>query len=141
MSGLVEGYTVVVGSLQYMQEQRIECKPQSHDEHNNSDMSVVVALDGVVVGQFVLEDKIRDTSRDGIRMCQEMGIETYLVTGDKLLTAQGVGREAGIDAQNIFAGVSPEGKLEIVERFNATGKQGGGASLSYPSSYDEYLTS
>ncbi len=87
-------------------------------------MTVYVGIDGVVVGQFILEDRIRDTSRDGIRMCQELGIETYLVTGDKLLTAQDVGRDVGISAQNIFAAVSPEGKLDIVKRFNENGKQG-----------------
>ncbi len=121
VSGLVEGRTVVVGSLQYILEQRIEYP--DHDSHH-SDMTVYVGIDGVVVGQFILEDRIRDTSRDGIRMCQEIGIETYLVTGDKLLTAQDVGREVGIAAQNIFAAVSPEGKLDIVKRFNEKGKQG-----------------
>ena len=52
-----------------------------------------------------------------IEELHEMGVETYMLTGDNESTAINVAREVGID--NVRAGVLPENKLDIVKETQA----------------------
>ncbi|HQI01031.1 MAG TPA: cation-translocating P-type ATPase [Deltaproteobacteria bacterium] len=97
------------------------------------------------VGLIGLEDPIRQTVPDSIRMCYEAGIKVVMITGDYPVTAQTIARQIGLknpetvitgaeledaspedlekraEEANIFARVVPEQKLVIVNAFKARG--------------------
>jgi Ca2+-transporting ATPase len=65
-------------------------------------------------------DLPRPEVKDAVALCKEAGIEPVMITGDHRLTAMAVAKELGID--EVFARVSPEQKLNIVEEYRALGK-------------------
>jgi P-type Ca2+ transporter type 2C len=96
------------------------------------------------VGLFGMIDPLRDEAKGAIEQCHEAGIRTIMITGDQPVTAEEIARQLGLDRDNqgrqyrtvhareleglddegwqrvvsetgVFARVSPEHKLRIVE--------------------------
>jgi Ca2+-transporting ATPase len=72
------------------------------------------------IGLVGMIDLPRPEVKDAVALCKEAGIEPVMITGDHRLTAMAVAKELGID--EVFARVSPEQKLNIVEEYRALGK-------------------
>jgi Cu+-exporting ATPase len=58
-----------------------------------------------------------------VRQLIDQGLLVYLVTGDGEAAAQRLGSEVGIPEGNIFSGIRPEQKGDIVTRLQAEGKK------------------
>ncbi len=65
-------------------------------------------------------DPPRPEAKEAVALCKQAGIEPVMITGDHRLTALAVAKELGIE--EIFARVSPEQKLSIVEEYQSSGK-------------------
>jgi Ca2+-transporting ATPase len=72
------------------------------------------------IGLVGMIDLPRPEVRDAVASCKEAGIEPVMITGDHRLTAMAVARELGIE--EVFARISPEQKLSIVEEYQSSGK-------------------
>jgi Cu+-exporting ATPase len=115
-----------LGSLNWMKEWGVNCDaggPFISKWTAQGATVVGLAADGVLVGLFALRDSIKPSAPAVVRQLQDAGFETFLVTGDTVLTAETIGRELGIPAQNIFAEVRPEKKAEFVKKLQAQGKR------------------
>ncbi|MDP3962461.1 MAG: HAD-IC family P-type ATPase [bacterium] len=100
-----------------------------------------------LVGYIALKDPLRADARDSIALTKRAGIRTVLITGDHRLTAQSIASEVGIEATPdmilegkdlnllsekdlrekvrsvaIYARVSPDHKLRIVQALQAKGE-------------------
>lgn len=82
----------------------------------------LVQLNNKLVSAFVIEDKLKEEAKETVTWLQKSGIKSYMVTGDNRLTAEGIGKEAGIPLQNIYAEVLPKEKAEIVKKLQAEGE-------------------
>jgi Cd2+/Zn2+-exporting ATPase len=82
---------------------------------------ILVAVGGVVEGMLVLEDGLREESRELVRRLDAMGIRTVLITGDNRATAERVATELGI--AEVHAEVLPRQKVEIVKALQAAGRK------------------
>jgi heavy metal translocating P-type ATPase len=81
-------------------------------------LTVVVALDGVPAGAFLLEDPIRPDAPRMVRALRKAGISrVVLVTGDRLDVADTVGRIVGVDT--VLADCNPADKLAAIESESA----------------------
>lgn len=69
-----------------------------------------------VIGVLGIVDSIESDAGSTVAALQRMGIEVWMCTGDHEMTAKAVAREVGIDADNVCANVSPEGKADLVTR-------------------------
>jgi len=69
-----------------------------------------------VIGVLGIIDSIELDASSTVAALQRMGIEVWMCTGDHELTAKAVAQEVGIDARNVCANVSPEGKADLVTR-------------------------
>ncbi|MBR1843245.1 MAG: cadmium-translocating P-type ATPase [Oscillospiraceae bacterium] len=78
------------------------------------------ALDGILIGTIAVADTIKADSPAAIRELKNMGIRTVMLTGDNRLTAEAVGRIAGVD--KVVAGVLPEGKEAVIRRLQTAGR-------------------
>ena len=98
------------------------------------------------IGLIGLEDPIRPTVPDAVRLCYDAGIKVAMITGDYPKTAQNIARQIGlknpsevitgpelekmdpaqlqerVKSVNIFARVVPEQKLLLVNAFKANGE-------------------
>ncbi|WP_203801192.1 heavy metal translocating P-type ATPase [Paractinoplanes tereljensis] len=81
---------------------------------------VEVRVDGAAQGWIALTDAVRPTSAAAISALRRLGLEPMLVTGDAEPVAQAVAAEVGID--QVFAGVLPSGKVDVVKSLQAKGR-------------------
>ena len=72
------------------------------------------------LGIIAVADKIKEDSPSAIRQLQNMGIRVVMLTGDNEITAQAIGKIAGVD--EVIAGVLPEGKEAVIRSLMEKGK-------------------
>ncbi len=99
-----------------------------------------------LVGLFAMRDVLRENVFESVRLAQENGIKVVMITGDHKITAEALAQEAGIfnvgdrvmmgkelesmsvkelahhiGAVTVFARVTPEHKLRIIEAYKLRG--------------------
>lgn len=72
------------------------------------------------LGIIAVADTIKEDSQEAIRQLQNMGLHVVMLTGDNELTAQAIGKQAGVD--EVIAGVLPEGKEAVIRELKTKGK-------------------
>ena len=83
--------------------------------------SIIVALNGEVIGLIGLSDVIRDDSKAMIERLHELGTEIILLTGDNSETANYFARQVRIG--KVFGNLLPEEKLSWIEKLKSEGKK------------------
>jgi len=82
---------------------------------------VLVGWAGAARGLVAVADTVKPTSADAVRRLKALGLRPVLLTGDTARTAATVAAEVGID--EVVADVRPEGKVDVVRRLQAEGRQ------------------
>ena len=80
-----------------------------------------VTIDGAVAGNIEVADTIKPEAAEAVRRLRAMGIEVWMITGDRATTAGAVAREAGID--RVLADVLPAGKVAEIRKLQAAGRR------------------
>ena len=73
------------------------------------------------VGLLGLVDPVRASVPAAIAECRQAGIRVVMITGDHPVTAQAIARQVGIAADDVYARVTPQQKLAIVQQFKSDG--------------------
>jgi Cu+-exporting ATPase len=71
-------------------------------------------------GVLAVADVVKPTSREAVAGLRALGLMPVLLTGDNATVARTVADEVGID--EVFAGVLPAGKVDVVKRLQAEGR-------------------
>ncbi|MDR3700550.1 MAG: heavy metal translocating P-type ATPase [Candidatus Sulfopaludibacter sp.] len=82
---------------------------------------ISVSVDGVPAGEIEVADTIRPEAVEAVRRLHDLGLQVWMITGDKQATADAIARQAGID--RVLAEVLPEGKVAEVKKLQAAGKR------------------
>ncbi len=93
-------------------------------EFNENDIDSVftklyVTENNTPLGIIYITDKIKDSSKWAITTLNNMGINTYMLTGDNQNTAEYVKKETGIT--NVYAQLMPDEKEQIVSDIKKNG--------------------
>lgn len=72
------------------------------------------------LGLVAIADRIKPTSKEAVRQLQEMGISTYMLTGDNPETAQRIAAQCGIT--HFQAEVLPQQKAQFINDLQKEGK-------------------
>ncbi|GHG48142.1 haloacid dehalogenase [Flavimobilis marinus] len=119
----VQGRRVVVGNAALLVAEGIDGGAALADEAEVSAAgrtTVVVALDGVVLGVLGLADTIRPDAAEMVTRLHASGIRTVvMLTGDAERVARTVADATGVD--QVEAHLLPEDKLAAVQRLQAQG--------------------
>ncbi|RGP79834.1 cu2+-exporting atpase [Fusarium longipes] len=83
---------------------------------------IFVAINGKYSGHLALADSIKEGAAAAISVIHKMGVKTAIVTGDQRSTALSVAAAVGISPENVYAGVSPDQKQEIVKQIQSQGE-------------------
>ncbi len=81
--------------------------------------AVDVLRDGTVIGTIVVADRPKPTSAAAVAALRGLGLRPVLLTGDNEAVARQVAAEVGIAADDVVAGVLPDGKVATIERLQA----------------------
>ena len=128
---------VVVGTPEYLQAagaQLSEAQLALLDQARRAGLTTVVvargeALDAAPssasalqpVGMISVADTPKPEAAETMAQLRELGMEPILLTGDAPQVAQAVASQVGISAENVYAGVTPEGKSQVIEKLQAAG--------------------
>jgi len=80
-----------------------------------------ITVDGVPEGSIEVADSIKPESAETVRRLRAMGLDVWMITGDRQATADAIAREAGI--HQVLAEVLPERKVEELKKLQAAGKR------------------
>jgi P-type Cu+ transporter len=69
---------------------------------------------------FVVADTVKPTSATAVETLRSLGLTPVLLSGDNPRTAAAVGASVGID--DVRAGVTPEGKVDIIDALQREGR-------------------
>ena len=112
VEGMIDGKEIYVGkSLDVSKDQIKEGKQLK----NQGKTVIYVYINKQPVGMIAIADTIKETAKVAIQGLDQMGVESYLVTGDNRQTAQAIAKQLGIEKENVFAEVLPQEKEKIVK--------------------------
>ncbi|KAK3693541.1 E1-E2 ATPase-domain-containing protein [Podospora appendiculata] len=83
--------------------------------------NIFIAIEGEYTGHLCLSDTIKEGAAAAIAVLHRMGVKTAIVTGDQRSTAIAVAAAVGIDAKDVYAGVSPDQKQTIIRQLQEGG--------------------
>ena len=92
----------------------------SKDMANLGKTPLFFFTDEKVLGVIAVADTIKSDSKKAISQFRKMGIKTIMLTGDNELTANAIGKEAGVD--EVKSGVLPDGKDQVIRELQKYGK-------------------
>ncbi len=73
-----------------------------------------------VIGAILIGDYLREDAEMTIRRVKDLGLRTYLLTGDGEASAKRIAELVGVDI--VFANISPEGKLKKIKELQQSGE-------------------
>ena len=129
---------VVVGTPEYLQAagaQLSEGQLALLDQARRAGLTTVVVARGEApngeapnstpdpqpVGMISVADTPKPEAAETMTQLRELGLEPILLTGDAPQVAQAVASQVGISADNVYAGVTPEGKSQVVRQLQEAG--------------------
>src|SRR2546426_9126397 len=81
---------------------------------------MILAVDGKVIAAIGAADTVKPMARVAVSRLNQLGIETAMITGDNLATAEVVARIVGI--KRVFADILPKDKATFVRKLQDEGK-------------------
>ena len=78
--------------------------------------------DKTFLGVIAVADTVKPDSPAAIREMRDMGLRVVMLTGDNPKTASAIAREAGVEEENVVAGVLPDGKEAVIRELQQYGK-------------------
>ena len=118
--------TARLGSLRWLRESGVDLsQSKAFVEEWSAKGATIIGLaeDGMLRGLFAVKDALKPGAARVVKQLRRQGLKIYLVTGDNPLTAASIAREAGIQAENVFAEVRPEEKAAFVQKLQAQGER------------------
>ena len=128
---------VLVGTPEYLQAagaQLSEAQLALLDQARRAGLTTVVVARGEApdeapsstsalqpVGMISVADTPKPEAAETMAQLRELGLEPILLTGDAPQVAQAVASQVGISAENVYAGVTPEGKSQVVRQLQEDG--------------------
>jgi Cu+-exporting ATPase len=117
------GARILVGSPNYLISEGIELAALAtkiHELEESGRTVIAIAKNGNALGIVALGDTLRDDAIKTVAALRQIGITPILLTGDNERAARRIAAEAGID--EVYAGVLPDGKADVVRRLQQSGK-------------------
>lgn len=124
LKAIYQGQNVMMSSLNYAIENHFKIKQTLLDQvtqHHNDLNVVAFSIDNEVMTLFILEDELRDNSQATIKKFLKLGLEVYMISGDKSANVEKIAQKVGI--KHYYSNVKPTEKAQIIQRLQNQGKQ------------------
>ena len=108
LKGLYLDKTLLLGNKKLLEKNNI-----IFNEEKENGSIVYLAYDNQYIGNIIINDEIKSSSKKTINFLKQRNCITYMLTGDNKSSAEHVGKELNIDY--IYSELLPQDKLRIVE--------------------------
>ncbi len=123
VTGLVEGKLVALGNITLLESLDIasgDLLPDAEQLSSEGSTVISLAVGRRPAGVLALQDPLKPSTPDAIRLLHQQGLHIVMLTGDGWRTAEAVARHLGIDS--FQSEVQPARKGEIVKQLQAEGR-------------------
>ena len=122
VTGIINKKVYFLGNENYMNDKKLSEKLVLKKEvlEKAGNTVVMVADDKEILGFAAVSDVEKPGSKEAITKLQDMGIATFMVTGDNARTAQAVSDKLGIEY--VISEVLPSEKADQVKKLQAEGR-------------------
>ncbi len=120
--GFMDGKRISLGSQRFLNELDIntsKIKENTDELNKNAKGLIYMAIDSTFCCIFVIEDPIKETSKEAISLLKDENVHIVMLSGDNEITANNVALKLGID--EVHANILPEGKIEVIRQLQKTG--------------------
>ena len=124
VKAVVNEQEVLVGTKKLMNQNNINIAAilkRMEELEGQGKTAMLASINGKFVGMIAVADTIKESSLQAIKRLKEMNIDVMMITGDNQLTANAIGKQAGID--QVIAEVLPEGKAAEIKKLQSLGKK------------------
>ncbi|MBN8503152.1 MAG: heavy metal translocating P-type ATPase [Burkholderiales bacterium] len=120
VQGLVDQRALKLANHRWVEElglcsAALEARLKQHELQGRS--VTLLVSDDQVLALIAVADRIKPSSRRAVERLRELGVLPVMLTGDNLLTAEAVGKEAGIS--EIRGPLLPDEKLKAIDELRA----------------------
>src|SRR5947199_320192 len=115
----IEEKDVLVGTVKLMKQSGIDTaslQEKINQFVEKGETIMVLAVDGRVIAAIGAADTVKPTAKVAMSRLNQLGIETAMITGDNLATAEAVARIVGI--KRVFADVLQQDKATFVKKLH-----------------------
>ncbi|OZC75559.1 copper-translocating P-type ATPase [Rhodococcus sp. 06-418-1B] len=124
VTGIVDGRAVVLGRASLLAEWSMtlpaDLAAAFADAERDGRTAVAVGWDGQACGVLVVADSVKPTSKQAVAELRELGLTPVMLTGDNEAAARKIAADVGIE--EVFAGVLPQGKVDVVAQLQSEGR-------------------
>lgn len=117
MKAVVGGREVLVGNKSMMSEYDVDIPSDAEEKLREAEglarTGVLVSIDREVHGILAVSDPLKPGAREAISILKSMKINSIIMTGDNLGTANAIAKEVGINV--VFAEAKPQDKAQKVK--------------------------
>lgn len=124
-------YTIVTGNGKLLGSRGIELPEAAKQNVITAGQTIVfVAINDTYAGYISLSDTIRPSAAATVDALKRLGYSVGMVSGDQPSVVARVARKLGIPPSRAWGGVSPEGKLQIIDRLQSLDPELGGQGIN-----------
>ncbi len=125
ISAMVNGRALLIGNRRLMAERKVDngdLDKSVDGLEKSGKTAMLVAVDSQAAGVVAVADTVKKHSAEAIRVLQDMGVQTMIITGDNRRTAEAIARQVGIAPENVLAEVLPRDKARQVSILKEQGR-------------------
>jgi len=118
--GRVDGKRVALGNEAFIQQTAQSTYVDPQTERAQGRTVLFASADDRPAGWLAVEDPIRDTTREALKLLRDDGLKLVILSGDNRTTAEAVAQR--LEVKDVYAEVKPADKAEIVARLQKEGR-------------------
>ncbi len=122
LQGSIGGVVVLIGRAEFLAGRSIDpapLAPEAEELRQEGATAMFVARAGQTIGLVAAKDPLKANAKKLLSELRHDGLAITMATGDAEGTAKAIAREAGLE--NVAAGMTPEGKTDLVNRLKRDG--------------------
>ena len=124
---LCTGETILVGNAEWLGDRHVQISSEmvtrSQQLAAAGKTPIFVAADCRLVGVIAMRDRLKPEAPEVVRQIEAMGLQVWMLTGDRQETAIAIANQLGILPERAIAEVKPEGKAAAVLKLLAEGQR------------------
>jgi Cu2+-exporting ATPase len=126
VSAVVAGQQVMLGTERWLVDQQIaipqDISPQAQQLASAGKTLVYIGVDGQFAGLIAVQDTLRPDAVATVERLRQKGLRVMMMTGDQPAAAGAIAAQLSIPEPDVFAGVSPQGKVKAVAQLQQDGQ-------------------